>query len=496
MAVQLLNVVSGALGKTVRFGPDHNLSGVARFADMKDLAGRMRGGDVEVLLVHNTNPVYALPKAFGFADAVRQVPFKVSFSSANDETTALADLVLPDHTPYEAWGDAEPIRGVRRLQQPTIRPIFDTRGIGDVLLEVGRGLGAGEKLPVGTFRDLLAERWGGPAIDGALAKGGNFRPAGNRRVTLREDLPQIRLSTAETTGEGELTLLAYPSPSFYDGRSARIAMLQEIPDPVMKTTWGSYAEIHPDTAQRLGLAQGDVVRVSTEVGAIELPVFAHETIRPDVVAVAVGQGLQPVDPAAPSPDLHQQRRTVGVNVLSILPGRLDARSGGLAWLSARVGVQPTGARAVVADTQATFDQEDRGFAQSVTLAALLGQEEEHSEAPHLPTKEYSPANDSHENSPYRWGMSIDLDACVGCNACIAACSQENNVQAVGPRIVALGREMQWIRIERYVASHDGELGVRHSPMLLQPVHRDAVLLQQLPLQGAPVQLLPLRLLHP
>ncbi|MEE8556791.1 MAG: molybdopterin-dependent oxidoreductase, partial [Myxococcota bacterium] len=129
VAVQLLNAASGALGNTVRFGPDHNLSGLGSLGDLKDLAGRMRGGEVEVLLIHDTNPVYALPSAFGFADAVRQVPFKVSFSSADDETTSMADLVLPDHTPFEAWGDSEPIMGVRRLQQPTIRPIFDTRAL-------------------------------------------------------------------------------------------------------------------------------------------------------------------------------------------------------------------------------------------------------------------------------------------------------------------------------------------------------------------------------
>jgi molybdopterin-containing oxidoreductase family iron-sulfur binding subunit len=467
LAVQLLNVASGALGSTVRFGPDHNVSGLARFGDLKDLAGRMRGGEVEVLLVHNANPVYSLPQVFGFADAVRQVPFKVSFSSADDETTALADLVLPDHTPYEAWGDAEPIRGVRRLQQPTIRPIFDTRAIGDVLLDVGRRLGAGEKLPAGSFRDLLATRWSAPGLEQALAKGGDFQLAADRPVSLRSDLGDLRFEVAETGGEGKLTLLVYPSLSFHDGRSARIAMLQELPDPVTKTTWGSYAELHRETAEELGLERGDVVRLSTEVGAIELPVFPHQTIRRDAIAVAVGQGHKPVDPGAPAPDLHQRRRVVGVNVLSILPGRIDPDSGGLAWLSTRVGVERTGRRAVVPHTQLGFDQEGRGIAQAASLAALLGYEEEHSEAPHLETKEYDPADDALEASPYRWGMSIDLDACTGCGACVTACNQENNIFAVGPDVVAFGREMHWMRIERYVESHDGDLEVRHVPMLCQ-----------------------------
>ena len=465
MAVQLLNVASGALGKTVRFGPDH--AAPSRFSDLRNLAGRMRGGEVEVLLIHNTNPVYSVPRSFGFVDALRQVPFKVSFSSANDETTALADLVLPDHTPYEAWGDAEPVRGVRRLQQPTIRPIFDTRALPDVLLEAGRTLGVGDRLPGGTFRDVLAANWNAVGFDAALAKGGDFRPAANRRVGLRLDTGRLEFNTADTVGKGELTLLAYPTSQFYDGRSARIALLQEIPDPVIKTTWMSFAEIHTNTAERLGLERGDVVKLVTDVGEIELPVFPHDALREDVVAVGVGQGHQPVDPGAPDPDLHQRREAVGVNVLAVLPGRVDSTSGGLAWLSTRVSLQKTDARAIVPATQRAFDQEGRGFARATTLAALNGHEEDHGDAPNLITKPFDPADDAAPESPYRWGMTIDLDSCAGCNACVAACAQENNIPAVGPQLVAQGREMHWIRLERYVEEHDGEIEVRHSPMLCQ-----------------------------
>jgi molybdopterin-containing oxidoreductase family iron-sulfur binding subunit len=465
IAVQLLNVASGALGKTVRFGADHAAPG--RFSDLKDLAGRMRGGEVEVLLVHDTNPVYSVPRAFGFADAMAKVPFKVSFSSANDETTALADLVLPDHTPYEAWGDAEPVRGVRRLQQPTVRPLFDTRALPDVLLDLGRRLGAGDRLPAGSFRDVLAARWGDVGFDDALAKGGDFKPAAGRRVGLRANIGNLQFTVADTATQGDLTLLAYPSIQFYDGRSARIARLQETPDPVTKTAWGSFAEIHTETATRLGLKRGDVVKLATEVGEIELPVFPHAAIREDVVAVAAGQGHQPVDPAAPEPDLAQRRSSVGVNVLAVLPGRIDARSGGLAWLSTRVRLQKIDKVAIVPVVQRAFDQENRGLAQSTTLAALEGHEEEHADAPHLETKPFHPAEDAAATSPYRWGMTIDLDACTGCQACVSACSQENNIPIVGPNLVAQGREMSWIRLERYVEEHDGELDVRHSPMLCQ-----------------------------
>jgi molybdopterin-containing oxidoreductase family iron-sulfur binding subunit len=323
-AVQILNHFSGAIGKTVVFGPDHNLAKLARFRDVKELAGKMRGGEGGVLLIHGTNPVYTVPQV-GFADAMAQSGlFKVSFSSASDETTALADLILPDHTAYESWGDPEPVHGIRRVQQPTVRPLMNTRAIGDVLVEAATKLGKGEELGAAGFRERVSARWGA-GFEKALADGGSFEAAPSRDVVLNERiLPKLEFEPAQLGGDGDLTLLAYPSLHFYDGRSARIAMLQEVPDPVLKTTWGSFAEMNPDTAAERSLVRGDVIRVTTEAGSIELPVFPHEGVRRGIVAVAIGQGHQPVNPDAPPlSDRHARRKRIGVNVLEILPGRLD-----------------------------------------------------------------------------------------------------------------------------------------------------------------------------
>ena len=486
-AVQILNYVSGAIGKTVEFGPDHNVGKLARFSDLKELAGEMRGGEVSVLLVHGTNPVYSAPQV-GFADAMGSSGvYTVSFSSANDETTALADLVLPDHTPFEAWGDAEPIQGIRRLQQPTLRPLNDTRALGDVLLAAGRALGRAGSLPGGSFRDAIKARWGKAGFDQKVANGGDFKSVGGRGVSLAAGAANLSFEPARLSGEADgLALVVYPSLHLYDGRSQRLAALNEIPDPVTKTMWGSYAELHEDTARELGVEVGDVVEVSTEAGSLELPVFPHQAIRPGVIAISVGQGHQPVDPNAPDPDYQQQRRTVGVNALEIIPGRRDPESGGLAGLSTRAAVRPTGARALVARAQITFDQETRGVAKATTLAALAGHvagDDEHgaegaaheptdmhapASSEHLVTKEYDPAADAHPDSPYRWGMSVDLDACVGCDACIMACNTENNIPVVGFDNVRAGREMHWIRVERYVeAGDDGQIDVRPLPMMCQ-----------------------------
>jgi molybdopterin-containing oxidoreductase family iron-sulfur binding subunit len=487
-AVMLLNAASGALGNTVVFGPDHNVTRLSRFSDVKELAGKMRGGEITMLLVHGSNPVYAAPP-LGFADAMKDV-YTVSFSSANDETTALADLVLPDHTPYESWGDAEPVAGVRLVQQPTVQPLMDTRAVGDVLLDAGRALGHGEALPQGSFRDVVAASWSSTGFDQALATGGSFRRASARTIGIADTAGSLSFESARLAGEGDLALVVYPSLSFYDGRSARIAMLQEVSNPVTKLVWGSYAEIHPDTAASLGVEAGDVVRVSTDAGSIELPVFPHETLRPDVIAIEAGQGHQPVDPHAPDPDSLQRRNQIGVNALALLGGAVDSTSGGLAWYSAKAVVEKTGETRLMPLTQPTFDQEGRGIAQVVPLAThARGGNEHHDEhaddgghgdsyapvdpaavpyadAMHLETKPFDPADDGRDPD-YRWGLTLDLDACTGCNACITACVQENNIPTIGETIVRQGREMHWIRMERYVEHAGDAVQVYHVPMMCQ-----------------------------
>jgi molybdopterin-containing oxidoreductase family iron-sulfur binding subunit len=388
--------------------------------------------------------------------------------------------VLPDHTPFEAWGDAEPVRGVRHLQQPTVRPLFDTRAIGDVLIDVARRLGRAQDLPESFERALRADYSDWPA---ALQQGGilaDGEAAAASAPVVAGGLAHLHFEPPEITGEGELDLLVYPSLEFYDGRSARFAVLQEIGNPVTKLAWGSYAEIHPETARELGIKEFDVVRVSTDAGSVELPAFLNEALHPRALAIEAGQGHVPVEPDHTLPhDRLRRRETIGVNALAILPGRLDPTSGALAWLSTRCRVEKTGARRYSAKTQATFDQEGRGIAQAVALGAPAGpapaaHEEAAGHAPAAPYAEaallekrpYDPAQDARDPS-YRWGLAVDVDACVGCNACMAACMQENNIPAIGDDLLKVGREMYWIRIERYVEHHGEEIEIRSLPMMCQ-----------------------------
>ena len=166
----LLNAVVGAIGRTVQL-PSTESGPKPSFRDVVKLIDAMRSGDVSVLIVHGQNPVYSLPADAGFSEALEKVELVVSTASIPDETSERAHLVLPDHTPLESWGDSAPRPGVRSLVQPTIRPLFDTRAFGDLLLATGRAAGdPTTALPTGSFRDVLEAAWTG-------ANGGGWREA-------------------------------------------------------------------------------------------------------------------------------------------------------------------------------------------------------------------------------------------------------------------------------------------------------------------------------
>jgi molybdopterin-containing oxidoreductase family iron-sulfur binding subunit len=523
-AVLILNAVVGAVGETVRIPPPSQApGGVASFRDVVRLIDAMKSGDVSVLLIHGTNPVYSLPPAAGFEAALEQVDFVVSFASVRDETSQRADLILPDHTPIESWGDAEPRPGVRSLVQPTIRPIFDTRALGDALLDVGRAMGdaVAAKLPTGSFRGVLEAAWSDTDWRAALARGGVFdSPAFDAPVPVSSGVTRLEFKEPQLEGDGEFVLLPVPSPLLGDGRGANLPWLQETPDPITKITWQSWAEISSATAQSLGIGVGDVVSIETKFGAIEVPVWPRGGIRDDVVAVAIGQG-HTVGTYASLANDGAPGVERGARVISVLPALTD-ESGGRAWLSANASVAPTGRYQRLPFTQGTDNKRGRMLGESISLAALArgdapfaanapafgavavahaGGDAAHEapahdahagehggadgghEGPHKMLRAFDPTDDANEAEPYRWGMTIDIDKCTGCSACVVACYIENNIAVVGEEGVLRNRQMAWLRIERFVGegyrkletgrpgpqNHEelGHVDVRNSPMLCQ-----------------------------
>jgi molybdopterin-containing oxidoreductase family iron-sulfur binding subunit len=251
-------------------------------------------------------------------------------------------------------------------------------------------------------------------------------------------------------------LLVYPSPNLYDGRGANRPWLQELPDPVTKCVWNSWIEVHPETAHLLGVESGDVLVVSSLAGELEVPVYVYRGIRRDTVAMPIGQGHE---------GYGRWARGRGVNPLRLLPAAADAATGSAAWLSTRVALRRAGRRVQLANVQGADEDHDREIAEVLGLPAAIAAEREGREAlAERPAELVEAAEDADPKSPYRWGMAIDLSSCIGCSACVTACYAENNVPTVGEEQCARGREMAWIRVERYyeqVATEGGHAVAAH-----------------------------------
>ncbi|MCY3676143.1 MAG: 4Fe-4S dicluster domain-containing protein [Gemmatimonadetes bacterium] len=501
LAVLILNAAAGSLGRTMHIddAPDPEASS---YAEVAEAIREMSGGVYGVAVVAGTNPAYSLPPAAGFRDAFALVPFKVAFATTLDETSAMADLVLPDAHALESWADAMPSPGTYSVRQPAMRPVpaYDSRPMSDVLLEAGRRMGQDFGAP--NFHDYLRG-----AHDAWLAQNGeaaglvddpnalwrellrtgsvsypNLTPGID---ALRAPTTAVDFRTPRLSGDGDLTLLVYPSPRFGDGTHANRPWLQELPDPVSKIMWHSWAELNPATAERLGLRSGDVVNIASANGAVEVPVWTYPGIREDFVALAMGGGHT---------EYGQFANGNGVNPMELLPEATDAVSGTLALVSTRVTVTPTGAWRRLTSTEGSSDQDDRNITPAVALSALgHAPEEEHgADDAHDQIRELQegggfrpvtteglaedfplPGSDfgEYDHEGPRWAMAIDLDKCTGCGACVTACQAENNIPWVGEVQATMGREMHWMRLERYYetvdASHSGPVDIRFLPMLCQ-----------------------------
>jgi anaerobic selenocysteine-containing dehydrogenase len=332
------------------------------------------GREQAVLFVGGANPVHGLPPALGFADALQQVPFVASFGSFPDESTLLADLVLPSSLPLEEWGDDVPDPGVSAavlsVQQPVVQALFDTRSVWDVLLALADELGdpLREALPWPTFKDLLRDQlaslgqagrgsvqapnperfWGqllqhggwwddNPAPSAAPANT-SAGPTPASPAAARPSAPVATLPEPQFSGDPArypFVLVPFRHNTLGAGEAAHLPWLQATPDPITSVTWQTWVEINPRVAADLGVVEGDVVTVASEYGRVEVPVYVSPAAPPEVVAMPLGQGHSAFGRWA-------QKR--GANPIQLLAPSSDATTGALAYGSTRVGVSKTGRR--------------------------------------------------------------------------------------------------------------------------------------------------------
>ena len=466
VAINILNYIAGNIGDTVDFGDTLSISNADSFQDITSLVSSMENGGVDILFIYDVNPVFTLSSQLNFKDALGKVPFIVSFSSFMDETTELANLILPNNTTIESWGDTFPRESVYGLIQPVMTPVFNTRNTGDVILSVsGQVEEIKGRFTQTTFYDYLQnswkEIWAGTSGEGdfetfwnkSLERGGYYKDLPSKQVSLTPAVANINFTEPEFIGEGEFYFMAYPSYKYYDGRGANKPWLQELPEAITTGVWSSWVEVHPDTAEKLGVKLGDFLSIESPQGVIETQVYVYQGIRPDTLSVMIGQGHT---------SYGRYAKDRGVNPITILPLATDAKSGGFAWLSTKVSAAKVNKSEQFVQTQYTTTQHDRDIAQAISLMELEKgiPHEEHPEADFYPPREYH---------KYRWGMAIDLQKCTGCGSCVTACYAENNIAFVGKELVAKRRDMAWMRIERYFEKSNNNAGfqTRYLPMLCQ-----------------------------
>ena len=472
-AANVLNYVAGQVGKTVKFGPNHALEAAGSFKQLADLVADMRAEKISLLLVHGANPGHSLPAAF--SEALGHVGYKVSLASYWDETAAAADLVLPDFHPLEQWNDSRPQAGVYALQQPVMQPVFpNTRHAGDVLLQV-----AGKS---GGFKDYVQTRWRALHVryghgrsfedfwNDALQHGGIYSEAPAQTVRLGPEISRLMGGAADTSLQ-LTTLIVFPSVALHDGRGANKPWLQELPDPVSKITWHGWVEVHPDTAAKWQLANGDVVLLKSPHGAVRAPVWITPGIRPDVLAVPTGQGHKAYGRYA------KDRSFNAFELLSPDP----ADFGGRAFVVS-VTVTKTGDHRSLATIEGDAREQGRGVIEVLPLDRARSLKRGQHPFAERETPAYADqalqawAEAQHQKASLgnyageqpRWAMAIDLAKCTGCSACVTACYAENNLATVGEELVTRRRQMSWLRIERYYTGGGaGRVGAVVTPMLCQ-----------------------------
>ncbi|MEK9858753.1 MAG: 4Fe-4S dicluster domain-containing protein [Deltaproteobacteria bacterium] len=470
-AINILNAVAGNLGKTVLF---HNQPAPENTShqNLAQLIKDLKAGKVELLIVDDSDPLHALPNSTGIKEALKNT-FTVSLASQKNDTSSEADLQLPALTDYESWGDAFPRSGVRSIRQPVMAPVslFEAKAREDVMLAAAKAVNPESFEGISDYRDFIRKEWQNIQQESGnqshfdqfwvkiLEEGGLFSKSDLKSVSLKNEAGQLKLAETKISGSG-LTLIPTTSLFHGDGRGTRNPWLQEVPDPMSQIVWDSWVEINPDTAKKMGIKDRSVVQLQTSQGSIKATAFYHFGIHRDAVAIPIGQGHENSGDVADG---------FGVNVMNLLPTEMD-ESGSLALVSTRAQLNAVEDLSYTVNLDGNARQLGRNIAAATTVEELEHGGDHHG-AHHFAPHEiefYPPRSETAGYyKPYRWGMTVDLDRCNGCSACVVACYSENNIPVVGKIRTSIGREMSWIRMERYIEGYGDDFEVRFVPMMCQ-----------------------------
>ncbi len=433
---------------------------------LRALTNAMAGGRVDSLLMLDCNPVFNAPANFEFSRNLRRVKFSVHLGSYRDETATQCDWHIPRSHPLESWGDARAFDGTVAIQQPLISPLYETFS-SYTLLAFLCGDGSlsdyecvqrywRSRIPTETFEI----EWREMLTTGKRAHSAAEKVNATIQPSLLDQLhpPDIL--------KDELILQFAADPRLWDGTYANNAWLQELPQPLTTLTWGNALLMSPMLAKSLHLKDGDVVEVCVDEKIIQLPACVLPGHAENAVSVTLGHGREILSKDG---DFSIGSR-IGQNAYPL------RRSSSL-WFRSGVSLKKTGDRVPLARTQSHDNMEDRHPVRHTTLEKFTQDLDLIRSNPtaHNPTESLyeEPHPEGFSPGQYQWGMSIDLNACIGCGACTIACQAENNIPVVGREQVLVGREMHWLRIDRYYSenisdgvsdgeNHNVEIGEKNS----------------------------------
>lgn len=471
--VHQLNSILGNTGRTVSYSREYDQTQPAGINVISTLCDDMRAGRVETLVILGGNPVFCTPASLKFSEALSHVKNSVHLSLFNDETSHACQWHLPRTHFLESWGDARAYDGTLSLQQPLLEPLYPTRSVIEVLSLLLGQPRKGYNLVRDSFaadegqNDALAieKNWRQALHDGFVAKSASARVTPMRKA-LRLN-PPTGAVLEQQVNNGNLELTFWGDSHVYDGRFANNGWLQELPDFMTKLTWDNAAIVSPATAEELGLKHQNMVALQLGGQTCTMPVYIMPGQAAGSIAVTLGYGrthsghvagLQKGEVDSAGFDTYQLLPRSAHNFSSGLNANPVATFFELAITQDHhsmddLAKQGTQARIgeIVREMDLETFKKDPGFAKEMVE--------------HPPLKSLWEEPSYTEN--HKWGMAIDLNTCVGCNACVVACQAENNIPIVGKQQVIKGREMHWIRIDRYFSGDVASPQVVHQPMTCQ-----------------------------
>jgi MoCo/4Fe-4S cofactor protein with predicted Tat translocation signal len=443
-----INAALGNVGKTVYYTEPLEANPLNGMESLGQLVNDMNAGKVQMLLILNGNPVYDAPADFDFITALGKVELRIHSGLYYDETGEFCQWHVPAAHFLEAWGDARAFDGTASVIQPLIQPLYDGHSANEIVASFTSDSGKGGHDIVRSYwmgqrpeKDQAYEAyWETSLHDGVLA--GTALPAISVAARADAGKPTSNISL----GSDDIEIVFKPDPTIFDGRFANSGWLQELSKPNTKLTWDNAAMVSPQSAQKLGLKDGDYVKLQltgreVKAGIMLVPGHANNS-----VTLHLGYGRRKAGTIGTGP---------GFNANLI-------RSSNAAYIANGLRIEKTGEKYYFAVTQHQYaiDQDghqtsqegDQAVRRDLIRVATL---DEYRKDPDFAAEHEAPGSKELSLYPgfkyegYSWGMAIDLNKCVGCNACVVACQSENNIPVVGKEQVMKGRAMQWIRVDTY-----------------------------------------------